>query len=336
MDIKDISTLSSIGVIVCAVASTLTVNFYKMFKSTKVEKTLETYNQKIFRHFLICLLWWIVVIVSLLTKINPQKFNQLDWVALCIVSFFLFVLIVLVYLQYQNFSVDMKKTVYFVYKSQKFKFINRVDSNNLLLKKVKKQGDDEFKLLTFSNFTFNDKFYIKEEYSSSRIEKAFNFYKKLVEGDINFTKIRFYISFSLTLIGFVSSFSLILNTSLWTFVIFIFGLLMGVVAFSDVATSLIQITVIGSQLRKHKNDFDDPQVENRIKVFILMLLLYGVLVIGAFINLTSYILIGMILIIIGSIFSSYLFINAIVLKSERKFIKINSIEMTFDYFKKIK
>lgn len=335
MDLSTILKNAGVVIVIGTAFITFCANLYRMFKATPIEKRLETYNQTLIRHILNCILWWIFVMIGITNKIPLKGWKKSDLVQGAILSLIIFFVVVILYMEYQNFSSDSRKQIYFIYKQQSFEFVNRIDQNTLLLSKKNKKGEEKYKFLSYGNFTFEDKIHIEERFPERRVKLAFKFYVKLLNNSITFPKIRFYVSFSIMLIGFMSCLSLVYSKSLWTLWIFLVGILLGTVAFKNVAICLNNVWISENQLKNHKDDFESSTIPNKRLQLIVYLIACILLVAGAVSNFSTHVVVGMILITVSSIILSYIFIEDTVLKSGRSFIAKHKIRLTLEYLMKI-
>ncbi|MGV8957912.1 hypothetical protein ACN9TB_09835 [Lactococcus lactis] len=334
----DLSTiLKNAGVVIVKVTAFITfcANLYRMFKATPIEKRLETYNQTLIRHILNCILWWIFVMVEITSKIPLKGWKKSDLVQGAILSLIIFFVVVILYIEYQNFSSDSRKKIYFIYKQQSFEFVNRIDQNTLLLSKKNKNGEEKYKFLSYGNFTFEDKIHIEERFPEHRMKPAFEFYVKLLNAGITFSKIRFYVSFSVMIIGLMSCLSLAYSKALWTLWIFLVGLILGAVAFKNISICLNNVWISENQLKKGEEAFELSPISNKGLQLIIYLIACTLLGAGVVSNFSTHIVVGMLLIIASSIILSYIFIEDTVLKSGRSFIAKHKIRLTPEYLMKI-
>lgn len=165
----ELSILGNTSAIVVSFTTilTLVVAFFKVVASTSIEKKLETYSQRITRHLMICLVWWLVVMIGIISRISISKLSALtkqEWGLYGFISLSIFFLVILMYGEVQNFSSVNKKDLYFIHKNRRFKFVNRIDQDTLLLKQEKKE-EEVYKFLSYTDFNFDDQIWIHENFS---------------------------------------------------------------------------------------------------------------------------------------------------------------------------
>lgn len=326
MELSILGNASAIVVSITAIV-TLFVAFFKVFASTSIEKKLETYNQRTTRHLMICLLWWLVIMIGIVSRIPIRKLSTItkqEWGLYGFISLLIFFLVILIYGEVQNFSSVHKKDLYFIHRDCRFKFVNRIDQDTLLLKKEKKE-EEVYKLLSYTDFNFDDQIWIQEKFSDDIMKKALKFYSRLIRKNITLEKIKFYTFFIMMISGFLVALSIIYDNLLWTLFFFIIGLILGATSFKKTITYFTYIGAIRSKIKTNRVKEEKNTAFKMNKIVILEIILLIFIGVGMMLNFNSYVIIGSSIIIFSSIFFSVCYIKQII-EQEKVFIKNHNIE----------
>lgn len=324
----ELSILGNTSAIVVSFTTilTLVVAFFKVVASTSIEKKLETYSQRITRHLMICLVWWLVVMIGIISRISISKLSALtkqEWGLYGFISLSIFFLVILMYGEVQNFSSVNKKDLYFIHKNRRFKFVNRIDQDTLLLKQEKKE-EEVYKFLSYTDFNFDDQIWIHENFSDDVMKKALKFYSRLIRKNMTLEKIKFYTFFIMMTSGFLVALSIIYDNLLWTLFFFIIGLILGAISFKKTTTYFTYIGAIRSRIGTNRAEEEKKTAKmNKIVIFEIILLIF--IGIGMVLNFNSHVVIGSSIIIFSSIVLSMCFIKQII-EQEKIFIKNHDIE----------
>jgi hypothetical protein len=324
-----VKNISAVMMILTAVI-TLSANFYRMLRATSIEKKLETYNQTFIRHILTCILWWFIVMIGFLTKFSLEKWTKADVSIGALLALCIFILIVVLYGEIQTLTISTRKKIFFVYKKEQYEFINRIDPKTLLLKNVDKEKGEDYKLLSYDNFSFEDGIKIKEKFSETRNNSSFIFYNKLVSNKVTGAKLKFNTWFFLMITGFSLSFSVMYSKLFWTLIIFSSGLLIGGISFKKVVDYYNNVANVELQVKK-KMDVEKVLILNKKRKLVLYSLGCLFLFAGIFINYASYIFVGIPLIMIGSVVLTFFFVKVSIIDNGKNFIKNHNIHLESYY-----